>query len=64
VVRAELNYTLDGGTWKDRKWESTGVTLNSCSGVVQAEIPEKATVYYLNLVTEKDYVISSEHEEL
>lgn len=64
VVRAELNYTLDGGTWKDRKWESTGVTLNSCSGVVQAEIPEKATVYYLNLVTEKEYVISSEHEEL
>ena len=64
VVRAELNYTLDQGRWQARKWLAEPVTVNSCSGTVSADIPEQATVYYLNLFTEEDLVVSSEHEEL
>ena len=65
VVRAELNYTFDAGVWKKRKWESMPTPVcDSCSGKVEAEIPEKATVYYVNLFTEKGLVISTEHEEL
>ena len=64
VVRAELNYTVDKGAWQARKWEVAPVLANSCSGVISADIPEKATVYYINLFTEEDLVISSDHEEL
>ena len=64
VVKAELNFTLDKGVWKDRKWLAEPVTANACSGTLTAEIPEGATVYYLNLFTDDDLVVSSEHEEL
>ena len=64
VVRAELNYTADSGAWKERKWEAVPVLVNACSGVVAADIPETATVYYINLFTDDDLVVSSEHEVL
>jgi dienelactone hydrolase len=64
VVKAELNYTLDSGNWKARTWLAASVEVNSCAGAVVADIPEKATVYYLNLFTDDDLVVSSEHEEL
>ena len=64
VVKAELNYTMDKGVWKARKWEAVPVLVDSCAGSLTAEIPEGASVYYLNLFTEEDLVVSSEHEEL
>ena len=64
IVKAELNYTADKGVWKERKWEAVPVPVNSCSGMVTADIPENAAVYYLNLFTEDDLVVSSEHEVL
>jgi len=65
VTRAELSYTLDKGNWKERKWEALPITeLDSCTGTLTAEIPEGATVYYLNLFTADDLALSSEHEEL
>lgn len=64
VVKAELNYTLDRGNWKERKWLAEPVQVNSCAGVVTTDIPEKTTAYYVNLFTDEDLVVSSEHEEL
>jgi dienelactone hydrolase len=64
VLKAELNMTSDSGAWKERRWEAQPVFLNACGGVVAADIPESATVYYLNLFTDTGLVISSEHEEL
>lgn len=65
IVKAELNYTCDTGVWKKRVWESAPVPVcDACAGMAKAEIPEKATVYYINLFTEKDLVISTEHEAL
>ena len=64
VARAELNYTRDGGAWKERKWEALPAEANASSGEVKAEIPAGATVYYVNLLTDDGIVVSSEHEEL
>ena len=64
VVRAELNYTLDRGVWKERKWLAEPVPVNSCAGAVSGTIPEQATVYYINLFTDDDLVVSSGHEAL
>jgi len=64
VVRAELNYTPDKGHWKMRKWVAEPVQVNACAGTLAATIPEQATVYYLNLFTDEDFAVSSEHEEL
>ena len=62
VIRAELNYTLDTGAWQQRVWQAAPARL--ASGTVEAEIPDKASVYYFNLVTDDDLVVSSAHEEL
>jgi dienelactone hydrolase len=64
VVKAELNYTADEGAWQERKWEAVPVLANSCAGTIAADIPEQATAYYINLFTEDDLVVSSEHETL
>lgn len=64
VVRAELNYTADKGSWKERKWEAVPVELNACVGEVTLDIPEAAAVYYVNLFTDDDLAVSSAHEEL
>ena len=64
VARSELNFTCDGGAWKERKWEAQAVEANACSGEVKAEIPVNAKVYYVNLFTDDGLVVSSEHEEL
>jgi hypothetical protein len=62
VVKAELNYTKDTGQWQNRKWEAIPAQLTD--GRVAATLPEGTRVYYLNLVDERDCVVSTEHEEL
>ena len=62
IQRAVLNYTTDTGRWQKRLWQETPATLGEQT--VTAELPSNTTVYYVNLVTEENLVISSEHEEL
>lgn len=64
IARAELNYTTDSGKWQDRNWQTVEATLNADAGKASATLPEGVTVYYLNLIDERDLVVSSEHEEL
>lgn len=64
VARAELNFTADRGSWKDRKWTARPVEVNACSGEVRAEIPPEAAVYYVNLFTDDELAVSTAHEEL
>jgi dienelactone hydrolase len=64
IKRAELNYTTDTGTWLDRKWETIPAVLDLKSGKIFATLPRGTTVYYFNLIDERDLVVSSEHEEL
>ncbi len=62
VVTAELNYTTDKGKWQERNWQTIPATLEP--GKASATLPERVTVYYLNLIDEPNLVVSSEHEEL
>jgi hypothetical protein len=62
VLKAELNYTREGGRWQDRKWESSSTNLTD--GRVSASLPAGTRVYYFNLFDERNCVVSTEHEEL
>jgi hypothetical protein len=64
ITKTELNYTTDTGQWQNRKWETIPAELDVKAGKVSARLPEEATVYYFNLVDNRDLVVSSEHEEL
>jgi dienelactone hydrolase len=62
IVKAELNYTKDAGKWQPRKWET--VAANIDKGRASAAVPEGARVIYLNLIDDRNLVVSSEHVEL
>jgi dienelactone hydrolase len=62
IVRAELTYTRDTGTWPERQWLSAPATVDGSR--VTATLPEGTRVYYLNLFDDRDCVVSTEHEEL
>lgn len=64
IVKAELEFTKATGTWKDRLWEVAPAELSPEGGKVSAVLPEGCTVYYFNLVDDRDLVVSSEHEEM
>jgi dienelactone hydrolase len=59
---AELCYTKATGPWTDRLWETLPATLSD--GQVTATLPEGTTCYFLNLIDERDLIVSTEHEEL
>jgi dienelactone hydrolase len=62
IVKTELLYTKDRGTWPERKWEAAPAAC--AAGKVTATLPEGVTVYYLNLYDERNCAVSTEHEEL
>jgi hypothetical protein len=64
VVKAELNYTTDTGPWQKRNWQSVTVPLNAKAGKARAVLPEGCTVYYFNLIDNRNLIVSSEHEEV
>jgi dienelactone hydrolase len=64
VVRAELLYTQDTGRWQDRNWQAQPATLDTKAQAVTAVLPERVTVYYVNLIDDKGAITSSPHEEL
>jgi dienelactone hydrolase len=61
--KAELCYTLDTGKWQERKWETLPAAIDSRKRRVTGKIPEKARVFYLNLVDERGLIVSTEHQE-
>lgn len=64
VVKAELNYTKDTGNWQKREWKNIPAALDATERKAKAVLPEGTTVYYFNLVDERDLLVSSEHEEI
>jgi len=64
VSKAEVNYTTDSGPWKTRNWQTLPATLDAKSKTVRGVLPEGTTVYYFNLIDERNLVVSSEHEEI
>lgn len=61
IVKAELHFTKDAGKWQQRKWETVPATLGN--GRASAAVPEGARVFYLNLVDDRNLVVSAEHVE-
>ena len=59
--QSRVNFTRDVGRWQDRKWESIPARL--AEGRVAVGLPEGTRVYYVNLVDERDCVVSTEHVE-
>jgi len=64
IVRAELNYTRDRGKWMDRPWETVPAVVDRAGGGVWADLPDAVSLYYFNLIDDRDCVVSSEHETL
>jgi len=64
INRAELNFTRDVGKWQDRKWETVPAEIDQPSRKVTARLPDGVKVYYLNLVDQREMVVSSEHVEI
>lgn len=63
MAKAEINFTKDGGVWKERKWETLPAQLDSAKRRAAADIPEGARVFYLNLFDSRGAVVSTEHVE-
>lgn len=63
IVKAELAFTRDSGTWKDRKWEHAPATIDASAGRFVASIPADVKVFYLNLFDDRQCVVSTRHVE-
>jgi dienelactone hydrolase len=60
IGRAELNFTLDAGIWKNRKWQTFPADLSGSERKARATLPTGATAYYINLTDERGLVASTE----
>jgi hypothetical protein len=56
VVRADLIYATDGGTIAEEWFRAPAKIVSE--GQVQADVPAGATHCYLNLVDEKNFLVS------
>ena len=63
IVKAELNFTADGGPWEKRKWETIPAEVDAANGKATGTLPAGAKVGYLNLVDERGCVASTEYVE-
>lgn len=60
ILRAELNYCVESeGPWEPRKWLTIPATLTPSAGTVR--LPPDASVYFLNLIDDRGYLVSTEH---
>ena len=64
IQKAELNFTRDTGKWQERKWETLPARVDAKAHRVTATLPEGTRVYYLNLIDERNLVVSTEHIEV
>lgn len=62
IKKAELVFTKDTENWFERKWEASPAKIDGDR--VTAELPENVSVYYMNLIDERGYTVSSEHVEI
>lgn len=64
ATQAWLNVTADTGRWQKRVWTALPAKLDMAHSSVEAELPPQTTVYYLNLETADNLMISTPHEEI
>jgi cephalosporin-C deacetylase-like acetyl esterase len=59
VVKAEFNYTAASGSWKKRKWKTSAAEVDNSGNRATAGIPQGTTVYYFNIVDQRNLIVSS-----
>ncbi len=64
VKRGELEFTRDTGPWQQRNWETVPAHFDPAADRASAVLPAGTRAYYLNLIDERDLVVSAEHEEV
>jgi len=64
AMRAELCVTRALGHWTDRKWNAFPAHYDPASGRVEAQLPWRATVWFLNVFDDRGCVVSTPHEEI
>jgi len=64
IDRAELLYTKGTGSWKERLWETAPASVDNVKHAVTAVLPKGTTVYFVNLIDNRNLVVSSEHVEV
>lgn len=62
IVHAEFNYTLDGGEWQKRNWQTVDAFLVGHARA-SAAIPAGVKAWYINVIDSHGLVVSSEHVE-
>ena len=60
VAKAELNFTIDAGDWKKRKWDNAAATIDASARKVSANLPANTTAWFFNLTDERGLLVSSE----
>lgn len=62
VSQASLVTTKDSGPWPAREWLEQAAKLDPAANTATAPLPQGTTAYYLNLVDERNLIVSSPHE--
>ena len=63
TAKAELLYTDDAGSWTTRLWKTAPAAVDQSAHTATATLPPKATAYYLNLVDDRNLIVSTPHQE-
>ena len=60
IKKAMLHFATNEGPWQKRLWESIPATISN--DVVSAKLPVgKPIVFYISIIDERDYEVSSNH---
>jgi dienelactone hydrolase len=59
VIKAVLNYTLETTEWKKRLWSAAPAELDAAKHQVKATLPAGATAYYIDVIDERNLIVSS-----
>jgi dienelactone hydrolase len=63
IVNAELCFTRSRGKWQEREWETLPAQVDVTASRAAANVPVDATVFYLNLIDNRQCAVSTAHTE-
>jgi len=64
IAKADLCATRALGHWTDRKWNIYPARLDAATGRIEADLPPRATAWFLNVFDDRNCVASTPHGEL
>ena len=63
ITKVELCVTRALGHWTDRKWNIYPARFDAATGRIEADLPPRATTWFLNVFDDRNCVASTPHEE-